>query len=95
MIDVFESRCALVNKNGVCNQCSELNGLFHPKQNRQAELMKLNLVKGSAKYDRGKLFALRTTLVKAIDPLRSKGADLQEILLKCNRMAVGEIGNLN
>jgi RNA polymerase sigma-70 factor, ECF subfamily len=95
MTEIFDSRCALVNKNGACNQCSELNGLFNPKQNRQEALMKLNLVKGSAKYDREKLFDLRTTLVKVIDPLRSKGADLQEVLLKCNRMAVGEISHLS
>ena len=31
-------------------------------------------------------------LVKVIDPLRSDGADLQDILLKCNRMAMGEAG---
>jgi RNA polymerase sigma-70 factor, ECF subfamily len=95
LTDIFESRCALVNKNGVCNQCSELNGLFNPKQNRQEELMKLNFMKGSTKHNREKLFDLRLTLVKAIDPLRSEGADLQEVLLKCNRMAAGEIDSLN
>lgn len=26
MSGIFDHRCALVNKNGVCNQCSELNG---------------------------------------------------------------------
>lgn len=92
--EVFEQRCALVNKNGVCNQCSELNKLFNPKQNTQIELLKLNLVKGSKKYDREKLFEMRTTLIKEINPLRSKGTNLQEILIKCNRMAVGEISDL-
>jgi hypothetical protein len=28
--------------------------------------------------------------VKAIDPLTAEGAELQEILLRCNRMAMGE-----
>ena len=55
--------------------------------------MKLDLVKGSKKYDRDELYQIRTTLVKAIDPLRSKGSDLQDILLKCNRLAMGEIAN--
>jgi RNA polymerase sigma-70 factor (ECF subfamily) len=45
MIEIFDDTCALVNKNGVCNQCSELNGKFNPKQNRQAELMKIKWVK--------------------------------------------------
>ncbi len=53
--------------------------------------MKLNLVKGSKKYNRQELYFMRTNLVKAIDPLRSNGADLQDILLKCNRMAMVEV----
>jgi RNA polymerase sigma-70 factor, ECF subfamily len=31
MTEIFDHRCALVNKNGVCNQCSELNGVHNPK----------------------------------------------------------------
>lgn len=91
MTVIFDSRCALVNKNGVCHQCSELNGWFNPKQDQQKSLMKINLVKGSKKFDREKLFKMRTNLIKNIDPLRSEGNELQEILLKCNRMAMGEI----
>jgi RNA polymerase sigma-70 factor, ECF subfamily len=90
MTDIFNHRCALINKKGVCNQCSELNGWFNPKQNQQEALMQLELVKGSTKYNRTELFMMRTALVKAIDPLRSKGADLQEILLQCNALAMGE-----
>ena len=91
MVDIFDNRCALVNKNGVCHQCSELNGWFNPKENQQEALMKLDLVKGSKKFDRVELYYIRTTLVKAIDPLRSSGSNLQEILLSCNRMAMAEI----
>jgi RNA polymerase sigma-70 factor (ECF subfamily) len=53
MIAIFDQRCALINKNGVCNQCSELNGWFNPKQNKQEALMKLDLYKGSTKFNRG------------------------------------------
>lgn len=90
MTDTFDNRCALINKNGVCHQCSELNGWFNPKQNLQEELMKLDLVKGSTKFNRDELYFIRTDLIKAIDPLRSTGADLQDILLRCNRIAMGE-----
>lgn len=90
MMDIFDNRCALINKNGVCNQCSELNGWFNPKQNQQEVLMELDLVKGSKKFNREELFQLRTQLIKAIDPVRSNGTDLQEVLLKCNRMVMGE-----
>jgi RNA polymerase sigma-70 factor, ECF subfamily len=88
MTDIFDNRCALINKNGVCNQCSELNGWFNPKQNQQAALMQLELVKGSKKYNREELFAMRIELVKAIDPLRSNGTDLQQVLLNCNVLAM-------
>lgn len=88
MTDIFDNRCALVNKNGVCHQCSELNGWFNPKENQQQALMKLDLVKESKKYNREELYHMRTKLVKAIDPLRSEGSDLQEVLLKCNNIAM-------
>lgn len=90
MTEIFDNRCSLVNKNGICHQCSELNGWFNPKQNQQEELMKIDLVKGTGKYDRDKLYSMRASLVRAIDPLRSPGADLQDILMKCNRLAMEE-----
>ena len=90
MINIFDERCALVNKNGVCHQCSELNGWFNPQQNRQEALMKIEMVKDSKKYDREALYDMRAKLVKSIDPLRSEGNELQEILLNCNRLAMGE-----
>jgi RNA polymerase sigma-70 factor, ECF subfamily len=90
MTDIFEKRCALINKNGVCHQCSHINGIFNPKQDQQAELMKLELVKESKKFDRAELFKLREALVKAIDPLHSSGTDLQDIIMRCTRTAIGE-----
>jgi RNA polymerase sigma-70 factor (ECF subfamily) len=52
--------------------------------------MKLDLVKGSIKYARDELYHIRATLKKAIDLLHSKGDDLQNILLKYNRIAMDE-----
>lgn len=88
MMEIFESRCALINKKGVCNQCSELNGWFNPRQNQQEALVKANFAKGSEKYDRNTLFDMRISLIKAINPLTSDGNELQEILLKCNSAAM-------
>ena len=90
MTDIFEHRCALINKNGVCHQCSHINEIFNPKQDQQEELMKLELVKASKKYNREQLFALRTVLVKAIDPLHASGTDLHESIMNCVRTAIGE-----
>ncbi|HEY4194680.1 MAG TPA: hypothetical protein VGM63_04035, partial [Mucilaginibacter sp.] len=91
LTNVFDNRCALVNKNGVCDQCSQLNGIFNPKQDQQEERMKLELVKASKKFNRAELFALRTKLVKAIDPVHSSGADLQDIIMRCTRTAIGDV----
>lgn len=90
MTDIFEHRCALINKNGVCHQCSHINEIFNPKQDQQEELMKLDLVKGSKKFDREELFTLRTLLVKAIDPLHASGTDLHDEIMNCVRTAIGE-----
>lgn len=90
MTGIFENRCALINKNGACHQCSQLNGIFNPKQDRQEQLMKLELAKGSEKYNREELYTLRAHLVKAIDPLHSTGADLQDVIMKCTRTAIGD-----
>jgi RNA polymerase sigma-70 factor, ECF subfamily len=95
MTDVFDHRCALINKNGTCNQCSELNGVHNPKQNQQAALMQLDLVKASKKFNREELYTMRAKLVKNIDPLRSNGADLQDVIMRCTRQAIGEIEGLN
>lgn len=93
MTDIFDNRCALVNKQGVCDQCSQLNGIFNPKQDQQEQRMKLELVKGSTKFNRSELFTLRTELVKAIDPLHSTGTDLQDIIMRCTRTAIGDVND--
>jgi len=85
MISIFDGRCALINKEGVCHQCSELNGIFNPKQNMQEELMKLELAKEAEKGDKGHLFDLRMQLLKEIDPFKSKAAELQLHHLEHNR----------
>lgn len=90
MTEIFDHRCALINKNGVCHQCSELNGVFNPKQNSQAELLKIDLVRDSETSSSEDLYRLRANLVRTIDPLRSKGADLQDEIMKCTRRAIGE-----
>jgi RNA polymerase sigma-70 factor (ECF subfamily) len=87
---VFENRCALINKNGTCHQCSQLNGLYNPKQDQQEALMKVELHNASKKFNREELFELRTRLVKAIDPLRASGTDLHDMMLTVTKMAIGE-----
>ncbi len=88
MTNIFDNRCALISKKGICHQCSELNGFFNPKQNQQEVILALDLVKASDKFNREELFELRTKLVKSINPLQSNGSDLQEVIMKCTHLAI-------
>jgi RNA polymerase sigma-70 factor (ECF subfamily) len=85
MMSIFDGRCALINKQGVCHQCSELNGIFNPHQNTQEELMKLDLLKEAEKGDKERLFDLRMKILKEIDPFESKASELQLHHLEHNR----------
>ena len=84
MMRIFDDNCAFVSKQGVCNQCSELNGRFNPKQDRRAEEMKVKMVRDRGKHDRTELFKLRAELVRGIDPLHANGSDLHEAFLRIN-----------
>jgi RNA polymerase sigma-70 factor (ECF subfamily) len=85
MINIFEGRCALINKKGVCNQCSELNGVFNPKQKFQEEAMKIDMAREAGKADKERLFDLRMQVLQGIDPFKSSAAVLQLHHLEHNR----------
>lgn len=85
MTTIFEGRCALINKEGVCHQCSELNGIFNPKQNTQQELMKIDLVREAEKGNKEHLFDLRMKILREIDPFKSNASELQLHHLEHNR----------
>lgn len=88
MINIFDGRCAVINKEGVCHQCSELNGIFNPKQNTQEELMKIELVKEAEKGNKEHLFDLRMQVLREIDPFKSKASELQLHHLEHNRQVM-------
>jgi RNA polymerase sigma-70 factor, ECF subfamily len=85
MIHIFEGRCALINKEGVCHQCSELNGIFNPKQKVQEEIAKIEMARAAESADKARLFDLRMEVVKGIDPFESGAAELQLHHLEHNR----------
>lgn len=66
MTRIFNDRCALINKNGVCNQCTSLNGIFNPEQDAHIKAQELKL---SSTADQEKLLELRLQLVRETDPL--------------------------
>ena len=94
MTEIYDHRCALVNKKGICHQCSQLNNWLNPKQNFQTQKMEIELIKQAGKADNKKLFALRETLVKNINPLKAQGSDLHESFMRLHRLCSGEIDKL-
>jgi len=86
---IFEQRCSLINQQGLCRQCPELNGLFNPHQAEQQELAKLDLVRAAQHPTAQDLFVLRTALVHSIDPLNAAGTNLHEVLMQIVRQASG------
>ncbi len=85
MITIFEGRCSLINKEGVCHQCSELNGIFNPKQDFEEEKNKIEFARKAHDPDRGRLLDLRFKIIKEIDPFSSNGSALQLHHLAFNR----------
>ncbi len=88
MTDIFAGRCALIKKEGICHQCSELNGIYNPKQNTQVELMKISMVREAEKGDKDYLFDLRMKILKDTDPFESKASALQLHHLEHNRQVM-------
>lgn len=81
-IRIFEGRCALINKGGVCHQCSELNGMFNPQQDFEQEALKLKMVKEKDKANHDQLLDLRFQLVKNIDPVEAEGFELHNYMIE-------------
>ncbi len=90
MIDIFEGRCALINKQGICHQCTELNGIFNPKQKAQEELVKIEMVREAEKGNKAQLLDLRMKIIQGIDPFESNAAELQLHHLAHNRNVMEE-----
>jgi RNA polymerase sigma-70 factor, ECF subfamily len=95
MINIFDGRCALINKEGVCHQCSELNGIFNPKQNFEIEKNKIEMASVAENGDKEHLLALRLQLLKEINPFNSDGSDLQLFHLEHNKKVMEKYSEKN
>jgi RNA polymerase sigma-70 factor (ECF subfamily) len=90
MIEVFDHRCSLINKEGICYQCTELNGIFNPRQDAQEELVKIKMVRDAESGDKEQLFDLRMQVLREIHPFKSGAAELQLHHLEHNRQVMEE-----
>ena len=88
MIEIFDHRCSLINKEGICYQCTELNGIFNPKQKAQEELVKIEMAREAENKSKEELFDLRMKILQELDPFESGAADLQLHHLEHNRQVM-------
>ena len=88
MIEIFDHRCSLINKQGICYQCTELNGIFNPKQKAQEELARIEMVRDAQNKSKQELFDLRMKILQEIDPFESGAAELQLHHLEHNRQVM-------
>ncbi|HQQ96630.1 MAG TPA: RNA polymerase sigma factor [Cyclobacteriaceae bacterium] len=85
MVRIYDGRCALINKQGACHQCSELNGIFNPKQDFEIEKNKIEFARKANDPNREELLDLRLKIMKEVDPFNSKGSALQLHHIQYNR----------
>jgi len=88
MIEIFDHRCSLINKQGICHQCTELNGIFNPRQKAQEELVKIEMAREAENRSREELFELRMKILRELDPFESRAAELQLHHLEHNRQVM-------
>ena len=88
MVAIFDQRCSLINKQGICHQCTELNGIFNPKQKAQEELVKIEMARQAEHRSKDELFDLRMQILQELDPFESGAAELQLHHLEHNRQVM-------
>ncbi|HSL30923.1 MAG TPA: RNA polymerase sigma factor [Anaerolineales bacterium] len=88
MMEIFDQRCSLINKKGICYQCTELNGIFNPRQKAQEELLKIEMAREAETRSTEELFDLRMKILRELDPFESGAAELQLHHLEHNRQVM-------
>ncbi|MEO9805201.1 MAG: RNA polymerase sigma factor [Reichenbachiella sp.] len=82
MRGVFDEDCTLINKTGACWKCTELSNSGNSKAETLRKVNELELVASANDVSKEKLYELRATLIKAIDPLNSSSHQLHDYLLQ-------------
>lgn len=85
--DKYESRCAIINKNGICYQCGELNDTLQGYSDSAEKIRGLGL---SRENTQRKNLAQRLTLIEKINPLNGNGARLEDTIMQILRSAIND-----
>ena len=79
---IFKHKCVLINKKGVCSQCTGLNNIFNPDQETHIEANKMKIMREKEGKNYEQLLDLRLQMVKSLDPLSGEGIDLHNYLIE-------------
>ncbi len=90
---IFNDRCALIGKQGMCYQCVEMHQLMYPDLDPQRDLENIPMVQEAQNPypEDDHLFNLRINIVQKINPLNSHSSDLHQFLFNITRDAIGDI----
>lgn len=73
LLNIFDKRCSLINSQGTCNQCAELNAMAYPKQGFTSVTETIAMVGQKDEATPAQLLRLRLGLVKDIVPTNAQG----------------------
>jgi RNA polymerase sigma-70 factor (ECF subfamily) len=82
----YSQRCALINKNGPCYQCAELNDYFQEEHNSREKVKQLGLSPALAGEEN---LDIRFGLIHRLNPLNGNGAKLEETILQMLHETIG------
>ncbi|MEI6090150.1 MAG: RNA polymerase sigma factor [bacterium] len=81
----YENRCAMINKNGICYQCAELNDTLQGISDSAAKIQKYGFSQENSSRTN---LDIRFKLINKINPLESNGANLEDTILQLLREAI-------
>lgn len=82
MVKIYKGRCSLINRNGTCYQCTELQGIFNPESDTQRELMKVEMAQKAETKNEKELYQLRAEIIDTVNPMNANGRDLHNLLMQ-------------
>ena len=79
---IFEKRCAFINKEGTCLQCSQFKGFLNTNQDQHIEREHKRLQKKSPSDSQDHLLNLRLKIAQEINPLECTNSKLHVYMLE-------------
>lgn len=83
----YEKRCALINKQGVCYQCAELNDFLQDTPDSESKIRAIGL---SQTKDVETNLDIRFALINQINPLNSDASELEDTILQILREVIDD-----